>query len=156
MNDPKWNDGQQRKSRFTVEISGGSDPRSTGGVWLSVSGGGLEFKEEENPTGDDSLQLKTAGQARWADLVLRGPLSADRKDIITWWKDMNDKGEAANCYRTVTVNFYNRDGGDVDSIAYNDCWLKEYRLTPADSRAGSENMFEEVVIDIGFSTDFFA
>jgi hypothetical protein len=155
-NDPTWNDQFVRKSRFTVEISGGSDPKSTGGVWLSVSGGGIEFKEEETPTGEDSLQLKSIGQGRWQDLVLRGPLTADRKDIITWWKDMCEKGEDTNCFRTVTVNFYNRDGGDVDSVSYNDCWLKEYRLTPADSRASGEFMYEEVVIDIGWSTDFFS
>jgi hypothetical protein len=156
INDVKHNDEAQRRSRFTVEISGGSDPKSTGGVWLSISGGGLEVKDEANPTGGDSLRVTTAGQARWQDLVLRGPLTADRKDIITWWKDMNEKGEDTNCYRTVTITFFARDGAEVDTISYNDCWLKEYRLTPADSKAGSEPMYEEVVIDVGFSTDFFS
>lgn len=156
MNDPKHNDAAVRRSRFTVEISGASDPKSTGGVWLSVQGGGLEFKGEANPTGNDSLRLTTAGQGRWQDLTLKGPMTANRKDIVTWWKDMNEKGNDTNCYRTVTVTFYARDGSEVDTISYNDCWLKEYRLTPADSLAGSEYMFEEVVIDVGFSTDFFS
>jgi len=156
MNDPHHNDAAVRRSRFTVEISGGSDPKSTGGVWLAISGGGIEFKDEANPVGGDSLRLTTAGQGRWQDLVLKGPMTANRKDIVTWWKDMNEKGEDTNCYRTVTITFYNRDGAEVDTISYNDCWLKEYRLTPADSRAGSEFMFEEVVIDVGWSTDYFA
>lgn len=154
INDPKHNDAAVRRSRFTIEISGGSDPKSTGGVWLSIQGGGMEFKEEANPTGADALRLKTAGQGRWQDLILRGPLSADRKDIVTWWKDMNDDGAPGKCYRTVTITFYDRSGAEVDTISYNDCWLKEYRLTPADSNAGSEYMYEEVVIDVGFSTDF--
>jgi hypothetical protein len=155
-NTPGWNDAFVRKSRFLVEISGGSDPKSSGGVWLSISGGGLEFKEEAVPIGDDSLQLTTAGQGRWTDLVLRGPITGDRKDIVNWWKDMNQKGKKEDCYRTVTVSFLNRAGETVDSVSWSDCWLKEYRLTPADSNAGSEYMFEEVVIDVGFSTDFFS
>lgn len=156
INDPKHNDAAVRRSRFTIEISGGADPKSAGGVWLSVQGGGIEFKDEACPTGADSLRLTTAGQGRWQDLILKGPMTANRKDIIQWWKDMNDVGSPDKCYRTVTITFYNRDGAEVDTISYNDCWLKEYRLTPADSRAGSEYMFEEVVIDVGFSTDFFS
>ena len=60
INDPKHNDAAVRRSRFTIEISGGSDPKSTGGVWLSIQGGGMEFKEEANPTGADALRLKAA------------------------------------------------------------------------------------------------
>ena len=143
-----------RNYGFRVEISPGPPADAVHGQWKTIRGGGLRLHESVCSTGQDSITQHTLGICEWEDLVLTGAINSDRKDMLQWYDDMVNKGDAGSVYRSVTVTRLNRDGSDMNATTWNECFLTAYSLTPLDSEEEDVECIETVEICTGYSDDY--
>lgn len=140
---------------FKVEFSGCASPDSTEGGWRSVSGGGLRVHEDDGCTvGEDQFSNRTRGICEWQNLTFRGAVTKDRKDMLSWYKAMQEKGKEADCYKDVTITLVGPDGSDVYSINYLECFLTSYSLCPLNANESDVEAHETIEICPGYSDNF--
>jgi len=136
---------------FSIEITGAAGAGSTDGSWKAVRGGGIRFHENHGVTrGDDKFHQHSLGQKEWDDLVLIGPVTKSRKDMLKWYTD-TVKGEDHR--RNVSVIIHGPDSKETHRYNYIDCFLGMYRLTELDAESEGE-CEEEVHIAIGHSDNY--
>ena len=150
--------GKHRADQFTkaygfkVEFSGCAAPDSTEGGWRSVQGGGLRIHEDDGVTrGVDQFSSQTRGICEWEPLTFVGALTKDRKDMLTWYKNMQQKGKEADCYKDVSITLLGPDGADVYTINYLECFLSAYSLCPLNSLESDVEAQETIEICVGYS-----
>ena len=140
-------------SGFKLDITGGPDPQGPDGSWKMVNGGSLVFDVVSGAsTGGDQFMQGSLGQKQWQNLVITGPVTATRKDMLQWVSDMKD-GKKDKLRRNVTVTMINKDG--TDGIAYNflNCFLESYELTSLSGDNANE-CYETISINVGRSDMF--
>jgi len=126
---------------FSVEITGAAGGGGTDGSWKVVRGGGIRFTENAGVTrGDDKFSQHSLGQREWEDIVLIGPVTKSRKDMLKWYQ-ATVKGD--DYRRNVSIIIHGPDGKETHRYNYIDCFLTAYRLTELD--AESEKECEEEV-----------
>jgi len=119
---------------FRVEIS--PSPQSDGeNSWKSVSGGEIIIDENGLPT--------------VGELVLVGPLSPQRQDLLDWYHD-SISGDPSSVFRTVDVTLFDREGVGVSTRTYHDAFLVEYALGELNAQEADVQLMECVVIKVGF------
>jgi len=145
-------DDFSRATGFTVEITNTKGNRQTAdGSWKCIRGGGIRFAENQGTTrGSDQYMQHALGQREWDDLVLIGPVSKERKDMLKWYED-TVKGEDHR--RNLTIHIHGMDGQVTHSYNYLDCFLTSYRLTELDADSEKE-CDEEVHICVGRSDNY--
>ena len=148
-------DEYERNYGFRIEISPGPPSDAVHGQWKTCRGGGLRVHETEASRGTDKFAEHTAGICEWEDVVLTGAITADRKDMLDWYKNMVDKGDAGSVYRSLSITLLNRDGSDSTSINYSECFLTAYSLTPLDGGEADVECIETVEICVGYSENYF-
>jgi hypothetical protein len=140
---------------FKVEITGGAAPDSNEGGWRSIEGGGIMIHETGGCTvGTDQFKNHTRGICEWQPLRLVGSVTKDRKQMLDWYKNMQQKGKEADCYRDVSVTLIGPDGGDIYTLNYLECWLTSYSLCPLDAEADDQEAYETVEIVVGYSDNY--
>jgi hypothetical protein len=155
MADPKLLPDQYVKTYgFKVDIEGAS-PDSTEGGWRSVEGGGIMFEECAGVTvGTDQFKNHSQGIAQWQPLRLVGTVTKDRKQMLEWYKKMQQSGKQADCYKSVSITLLARDGTDAYSLNFLQCFLTSYSLCPLDGDAEDQEAYETVEIHVGYSDNF--
>lgn len=143
-----------RNYSFRVEFSPGPPPDQTHGKWKSFSGGGLILHEEAVSIGTDKFDENTLAICEWEDVKLVGDLTAERKDMLQWYSDMCEKGGEAECFRNLTLTFLDRNGQDLNSIMWEECFMTSYSLTDLDTSQTGTPLQETVVICVGHSQDY--
>ena len=137
---------------FKVEITGGASPDSNEGAWRTIRGGGLRIHEATGVTvGPDQFKHHPRGICEWEPLTLTGAVTKDRKQMLDWYKAMQEKGKEADVYRDVTVTLVGPDGADVYALNYLECWLTSYSLCPLDGDQDDVEAQETVEIVVGYS-----
>jgi phage tail-like protein len=140
---------------FKVDITGGGGADTNEGAWRSVRGGGIRVHEAGGcTTGQDQFKNHTRGICEWDDLVLAGAVTKDRKQMLEWYKAMQEKGKDADCYKDVSVTLINREGGDVYTINFLECFLTSYSLCPLNGEEDDVEAQETVEIQVGYSDNF--
>jgi phage tail-like protein len=141
---------------FKVEITGGAGVDSNEGAWRSCRGGGIRIHESGGCTvGPDQFKNHTRGICEWDDLVLAGAVTKDRKQMLEWYKAMQEKGKEADCYRDVTITLLRPDGTDYRNYNYLECWLTSYSLCPLNAEEDDVEAHETIEIVVGYSDNFF-
>jgi hypothetical protein len=143
-----------RNYAFRVEFSPGPAPDATHGKWKSFKGGGVRLCEEEVGIGTDKFEETTLAINEWEDITLVGDMTPERKDMLQWYKDMVEKGGEGECFRDVTLTFLDRQGNDLNSISWHECFMTSYSLTDLDASQKSTPLQETVVICTGYSDDY--
>jgi len=139
---------------FKVDISGTAAADSTEGAWRSVRHSGLRIEEVAVTTGPDQNQQMTRGICDWGELTLVGAVTAGRKDMLSWYKAMQEKGKDSDCYKDVTVTLLKTDGGDMRTYNFLECFLTSYQLCPLNSDEQDVEAQETVTIQVGHSDNF--
>jgi hypothetical protein len=148
-------DQYNRNYAFTVAIGGLSAPDSNEGSWNTLRGGGVRIHETTGVTaGEDQFKNHSPGIAEWQDLTLVGAVTDKRKDMLTWYKDMQEKGGAAEVYKDVTVTIKKRDGSDSWSVNYLHCFLTAYSLCPLNGDEENNEACETVELCVGYSDNY--
>lgn len=148
-------DQYNRNYAFRVEISGGASPDSSEGAWNTVRGGGLRIHETTGvTTGTDQFKNHSPGISEWQDLVLVGPVTDKRKDMLEWYKKCQEKGGPDEAYRDVTITIVNRDGGDLWSVNYLHCFMTAYSLCPLNGDEEDNEACETVELCVGYSDNY--
>jgi hypothetical protein len=143
-----------RNYSFRVEWSPGPPSDQTHGKWKSIKGGGLRFHEDPGGVGQDKFKETTLACAEWEDLILTGEVTAERKDMLQWYKDMVEKGTTKDCYRTVTLTWMDRAGGDIGAITWNECFMTAYSMCELNREAEDQNAIETIEVCTGYSEDY--
>jgi hypothetical protein len=148
-------DQYNRNYAFRVEISGCGAPDSNEGSWNSLRGGGVRIHETQGVTcGEDQFKNHSPGIAEWQDIVLVGCVTDKRKDMLTWYTDMQKTGGAAEVYKDITITILNRDGGDLWAVNYLHCFLTAYSLCPLNGDEENNEATETVELCVGYSDNF--
>jgi phage tail-like protein len=144
-------DQYHKAAYFQVQISGGAGEKTTDGSWKVVNGGSVRFNEDDGvtPTGS-KFREHSLGKYEWDDLVLIGPVTKTRKDMLQWYQD-TVKGKDHR--RNITVIVLNRDQQIIKQTNFLDCFLTSYRLTELDKEAGEKACEETVTICVGRRED---
>lgn len=146
-------DQVSRAYGFKVEISGMASMDSNEGGWRSVSGGGLRIHEDNGSAtfGQDQYKSTTRGMCEWEPITLVGAVTKDRKDCITWFKDMVQTGDEAACYKDLSITLVGPDGQDLYTINYLECFLMSYTLGELNSTGDGEPLYETIEVCVGHS-----
>lgn len=148
-------DEYRRNYGFRVEFSPGPPPDATHGKWKTFRGGGLILHETAGVTrGTDKVKHHSLGTCEWQDIVLTGEVTGERKDMLQWYQDMVEKGAEGDCFRSVTLTWLKRDGGDDKAVTWNECFLSAYSLTPMDGDEDDVPCIETIEICTGYSENF--
>jgi len=140
-----------KASGFQVEITGAAGATSTDGSWKVCRGGGLRFNENAGTTaGHDKYMQHSLGQKEWDDIVLIGPVTKSRKDMLKWYLDTVG-GEDHR--RNVSIIIMGPDGKESHRYNYIDCFLTMYKLTDLDAESEKE-CDEEIHICVGHSDNY--
>jgi phage tail-like protein len=136
---------------FQVEITGAAGAGSTDGSWKVVRGGGIRFNENPGTTrGNDQFRQHSLGQKEWDDIVLIGPVTKSRKDMMQWYLDtVTGKDHRRN----VSIIILGPDSKETHRYNYIDCFLTLYKLTELDAESEQE-CEEEVHICVGHSDNY--
>jgi phage tail-like protein len=91
--------------------------------------------------------------------VNRIDITPSRPYLFQWYKDMQERGDAADVYRDVTVSYdvFDPQGGKIPemrTINYLDSWLTSYSLSPLDGDEDDVECMETLEIAVGYSEDF--
>jgi hypothetical protein len=112
-------------------------------AWESWRGGGEQTIKDCKP-GKDTFKADT----RAGDLVLRGPVTSGRKDMLTWYQDMVTKSKTYR--RMLTITELSDDGtGTVTEgkkYVYHDCFPCRYVFPRMSVTNTTGNVMEEVTI----------
>lgn len=136
---------------FKVDVDGLS-PDSHEGAWRSISHSGISFEEAGGvTTGVHQFKNTTAGIANWGELTLVGAMTKDRKQMLEWYKAMQQSGKDSDCYKDVSVTILDREGGDVYTINFLECFLTSYSLCPLNGEEDDVEAQETVTIQVGYS-----
>ena len=136
---------------FKVDVDGLS-PDSHEGAWRSIRGGGVRIDEVGGcTTGLHQFKNHTAGIASWEPLTLVGAVTKDRKQMLEWYKAMQQKGKEADCYKDVSVTLIDREGNDVYTLNWLECYLMSYSLCPLNGEEDDVEAQETVEIQVGYS-----
>lgn len=136
---------------FKIDIDGLS-PDSNEGAWRSVNHDGIRFEEVGGVTvGPDQFKNTTAGIADWGNLTLVGAVTKERKQMLEWYKAMQEKGKDADCYKDVSVTLLDRSGGDAYTLNFLECFLTSYSLCPLNGEEDDVEAQETVTIKVGYS-----
>jgi hypothetical protein len=152
INDPSKHDEVERFGRVLCEISGGAAADSTAFSLISVGGIGMSVGGDSTTVGEDTVAMNTACKANVHKLELVVCLTENHKMLPQWWKDMNDKGEAGDCFRTVSIKFHNREGNLIRTVDFHDCWMQRLELCESDSNARNEFCVLRVTVNAGYTT----
>ncbi len=147
-------DQYHRNYAFRVEFSPGPAPDAVHGKWKSFKGGGVRFSETSAGTGVDKFKETSLGICEWQDITLTGEVTPERKDMLQWYKDMVEKGGEAECFRDVALTFIDREGNDISSISWSECFLTSYSLCDLNSDEEDVNCIETIQICTGYSEDY--
>ncbi len=144
-------DQYSKATGFQVEITGAAGAGATDGSWKAVRGGGIRFNENHGvSTGGNKFIDHSLGQKEWDDLVLIGPVTKSRKDMLKWYLD-TVKGEQHR--RNVSIIIIGPDNKETHRYNYMDCFLTMYKLTDLDAESEKE-CEEEVHICVGYSDNY--
>jgi len=145
-------DDFSRASGFSVEITGAAGATAgADGTWHVARGGGIRFNENAGTTrGSDQFMQHSLGQREWDDLVLIGPVSKGRKDMLKWYTNTM-KGEDHR--RNVSIIIHGMDTNETHRYNFIDCFLTSYRLTELDSDSEAQ-CDEEIHICVGRSDNY--
>ena len=137
---------------FKIEITGGAGVDSNEGAWRSIRGGGLRIHESGGcTTGPDQFKNHTRAICEWENLTLSGAVTKDRKQMLEWYKAMQEKGKEADCYKDVSVTLIDREGNDVYTLNWLECYLMSYSLCPLNGEEDDVEAQETVEIQVGYS-----
>jgi phage tail-like protein len=140
-------------SGFKLDIQGGPDPQGPDGSWKVTQGGSLQFDVVSGASvGGDQFMQGSLGQKCWQNLNVTGPVTATRKDMLTWVADMT-AGAAGKLRRNITVTMINKDGSDGIGYNFLNCFLESYQLTDLSGDNATE-CFETISINVGRSDMF--
>jgi hypothetical protein len=148
-------DQYEKNYGFKVEFSPGPPSDQTHGKWKTFRGGGLRLHSQCTSRGTDKFKEYSLGTCEWENVVLTGQVTAERKDMLQWYKDMVEKGDTSDCFRSLTLTWSQRDGSDRRTITWNECFLTGYSLTPLDGDADDQECIETVEVCVGYSENFF-
>jgi hypothetical protein len=139
---------------FKIDIDGLS-PDSHEGAWRSIRHSGLRIEEAGGVTpGVAQFKNMTAGICDWGSLTLVGAMTKDRKQMLEWYKAMQEKGKDSDCYKDVSVTLISREGSDVYTINFLECFLTSYSLCPLNGEEDDVEAQETVEIQVGYSDNF--
>lgn len=125
---------------FKVIVTFADGGKEVDSAWESCTGGALNIEIADSSTGTDPARTTTPGHKYVGEIVLRGPLTPDRKWIGKIITD-RDTGRATRC--NLTIVEINRDGSDGRQYTYHDCFPTRY-VYPRLSADGTGNLYEEV------------
>jgi hypothetical protein len=147
-------DQYHRNYAFRVEFSPGPPADAVHGKWKSFKGGGIRFSETKAGTGQDKFKETSLGIGEWQDITLTGEVTPERKDMLQWYKDMVEKGGKEECFRDVALTFIDREGNDISTISWHECFLTSYSLCDLNSEEDDVNCIETIQICTGYSEDY--
>lgn len=97
------------------------------GSWSRCSGGAemIEAIETTHSAADGKQPYNTfsPGHTYISPLILEGPMTATRKDLINW---VNDQMSGKAFRRDVTITPIKIDGSTAPAHHYHDCFVEEY------------------------------
>ena len=67
------------------------------------------------------------------------------------YKAMQEKGKDSDCYKDVSVTLLDREGNDVYTINFLECFLTSYSLCPLNGEEDDVEAQETVTIKVGYS-----
>ena len=78
-------------ARITFEVDATGPAIRVTRAWETCTGGSLNIEIGDSSTGSDA-RTNSPGHKTVGEITLRGPITASRKDMLTWYQDMVDKG----------------------------------------------------------------
>ena len=89
-------------SKFAIDIIG--DGKTKDSAWWGISGGDNVLEVITYTTGGDPDEKKRPGQGYYTDVVLKGPMTKDRKDMMDW---INETAQGGRSRKTCSLEFLN-------------------------------------------------
>lgn len=121
---------------FKVEISG-LEPM----VVRAVEGIAVRVEVEELAVPGEPIVRKLPGRVKYDNITLkRGVVS--ESPFFDWLDDVR-LGRGAPARRDVTITLLDRQGSDVRTIHYEECFLSGYELAPFDTAGAGEGLEEQ-------------
>jgi phage tail-like protein len=142
MADAAKQDTYLRVKGFRVEISGGSDGKSSDTNWFRVSGGADVIETIESTVGNETYNTFTPGHSYVTPLVLEGGMTPTREGMLKW---IDDQMKGKDFRRMVTVIPFNVEGKEQKAHEYHDCFVEEYTFPDLDAEL-HDTLTERIVI----------
>jgi phage tail-like protein len=125
-------------SKFGIDITG--DGKTKDSAWWGISGGDNVLEVISYTTGEDPDEKKRPGQGYYTDIVLKGPMTKDRKDMMLW---INETTQGQRKRKTCSLQFLNDKDEPLMSFTLSETIPVGYQ--PPGVNASNYEMLEEVV-----------
>jgi phage tail-like protein len=122
---------------FRVEISG-LEPMAV----RAVDGIALNLKVEELEVPGETIVRKLPGRLKYDNITLKRGLVSE-SPFFEWLDDVR-LGRGAPARRDISITILDRQGSDVRTLDYQQCFLSGYELAPLDTPGAGEGLEERV------------